>query len=143
MPPRISRLQRCDRIRACLLQRKEGSLGAPRAKNNPSAVSDPLVVQPTAVRYRVLGLTFLMSFLMYMERGVMGAVAPSIRRDFHIDLITWGWCVSAFNWSYTLCQIPGGWMSDRRGSRFTLAWAVAWWSACVAAIGFSFSAVSL
>jgi len=118
-------------------------LGAPETKNNATAVTAEPAQRPTAIRYRVLGLTFIMSYLMYMERAVMGAVTPSIRSDFHIDLITWGWCLSAFNWSYTLFQIPGGWMSDRKGARFTLAWAVAWWSVFVAGIGFSFSAVSL
>src|ERR1700723_3875165 len=99
--------------------------------------------RPTRVRYRVLWLSFLMAFLMYMERGAIGAAAPSIMREFGINKITMGWSVSAFNWSYALFQVPGGWMADRFGSRIVLATAIAWWSAFTAATGLSFSAVSL
>src|SRR5579872_988196 len=97
----------------------------------------------TRVRYRVLGLSFLMAFLMYMERGAIGTAAPNIMRDFRIDKITMGWSVSAFNWSYALFQVPSGWLADRFGSRIVLAGAIAWWSAFTAGTGLSFSALSL
>jgi len=84
-----------------------------------------------------------MSFLMYMERGVMGAVTPSIMQEFHIDKITMGWSASAFNLAYALFQVPGGWMSDRFGARAVLTGSLAWWSAFTAAIGLSFSPMSL
>jgi MFS family permease len=99
--------------------------------------------RPTRVRYRVLWLSFLMAFLMYMERGAIGAAAPNIMREFGINKITMGWSVSAFNWSYALFQVPGGWMADRFGSRIVLAAAIAWWSAFTAATGLSFNALSL
>src|SRR5260370_17208496 len=94
------------------------------------------------VRYEVLGMSFLMAFLMYMERGAIGAVAPSIMREFHVDKITMGWAISAFSWSYALCQIPGGWMADRFGPRAVLAVAMAWWSIFTAATAISFNAIS-
>jgi len=108
--------------------------------------ADPPSVVPVAatrVRYRALGLTFLMAFLMYMERGAIGAAAPNIMREFRIDKITMGWSVSAFNWSYALFQVPGGWMADRFGSRIVLAGAMAWWSVFTAGTGLSVSAISL
>ena len=97
----------------------------------------------TRVRYRVLGLSFLMAFMMYMERGAIGAAAPTIMREFHVDKISMGWAISAFNWSYALCQVPCGWMADRFGPRIILAAAMAWWSVFTAATGFTFSAASL
>src|ERR1700675_2047980 len=105
----------------------------------PSAIA----AAATRVRYRVLGMSFLMAFLMYMERGAIGAAAPSIMREFHIDKVTMGWAISAFNWSYALCQIPGGWMADRFGPRAVLAVAMAWWSVFTAATALSFNAISL
>jgi MFS family permease len=95
------------------------------------------------VRYRVLGLSFLMAFMMYMERGAIGAAAPTIMREFHVDKISMGWAVSAFNLSYAVFQVPGGWMADRFGPRIILAAAMAWWSVFTAATGFTFSASSL
>ncbi len=99
--------------------------------------------RPTRVRYQVLGLTFLMAFLMYMERGAIGAATPDIMREFRIDKITMGWSVSAFNWSYALFQVPTGWLADRFGSRIVLAGAIAWWSVFTAGTGLSFSSPSL
>src|SRR5271157_3761714 len=95
------------------------------------------------VRYRVLGLSFLMAFMMYMERGAIGAAAPAIMREFHVNKISMGWAVSAFSWSYALFQVPGGWMADRFGPRIILAAAMAWWSVFTAAMGFTFNAPSL
>jgi len=54
-----------------------------------------------------------------------------------------GWSVSAFNWTYALFQIPGGWLADRFGSRIVLASAITWWSIFTAATGGAFSAGSL
>jgi hypothetical protein len=56
-----------------------------------------VIVVPTRVRFHVLGLTFLMAFLIYMERGAIGAASPGIVKEFRIDKITMGWSVSAFN----------------------------------------------
>ena len=98
---------------------------------------------PSAVRYRVLGLTFLMAFMMYMERGAIGAATPSIMREFHVDKITMGWSISAFNWSYAMFQVPGGWLADRFGARIVLAASMLWWSVFTAATGLTFSVWSL
>ncbi|MBI3696943.1 MAG: MFS transporter [Acidobacteria bacterium] len=95
------------------------------------------------VRYGVLLLTFLTSFIMYVDRVCMGTAAPSIMADFHLSKIAMGWSSSAFNWAYALFQVPGGWMADRYGARLVLAGAMAWWSAFTAATGFSFNAISL
>jgi MFS family permease len=95
------------------------------------------------VRYEVLGMTFLMAFVMYMERGAIGASTPSIMREFHLTKTTMGWAISAFNWLYALCQMPGGWMPDRFGARLVLAAAMAWWSIFTATSGLCFNAISL
>ena len=95
------------------------------------------------VRYLVLLLTFLTSFIMYMDRVCMGTAAPSIMADFGLSKIAMGWSSSAFNWAYALFQVPGGWMADRYGPRLVLAGAMAWWSAFTAATGMSFNAASL
>jgi len=110
----------------------------------PRGPADPARPPPASqVRYRVLGLSFLMAFLMYMERGAIGASAPTIMREFHVDKISMGWAVSAFNWSYALCQVPAGWMADRFGPRIILAAAMAWWSVFTAGTGLTFSVSSL
>jgi MFS transporter, ACS family, glucarate transporter len=127
--------------------RKEGpalnSMIGQRKNTGENKVEAMRDAAATCVRYHVLGLTFFMAMLMYMERGAIGAAVPSIMREFRIDKITMGWSVSAFNWSYALFQVPGGWLADRYGSRIVLTAAIAWWSAFTAATSLSFNAISL
>src|SRR5260370_30844976 len=86
------------------------------------------VTAASHTRYRVLGLTFLVAFVMYMDRVCMGTAAPMIMREFGLDKITMGWSVSAFNWAYALFQVPGGWMAERYGPGIILASALARWA---------------
>ena len=81
----------------------------------PTSNAVPAV--PTHVRYNVLILTFCITFMMYVDRAVMGSATPAIMREFHLTKIGMGWSTSAFNWSYALFQVPGGWLADRYGPR--------------------------
>jgi sugar phosphate permease len=85
----------------------------------------------------------MVGLVMYLDRACMGTATPIIMREFRIDKITMGWSVSAFNWTYALFQIPGGWLADRFGSRIVLAGAITWWSIFTAATGGAFGAGSL
>lgn len=95
------------------------------------------------VRYRVLMLTFVVAFVMYMDRACIGAAAPDIMREFGLDKIQMGWAASAFNWAYALFQVPAGWMADRYGPRLILGVAIAWWSVFTAGTGLAFNLLSL
>ena len=53
--------------------------------------------QATNVRYRVLFLTFILAFIMYLDRVCMGTAAPTIMKEFGLNKVTMGWSVSAFN----------------------------------------------
>ena len=93
------------------------------------------VSKASRARYCVLLLSFVVGMVMYMDRACIGTAAPWIRREFGIDKIAIGWSLSAFNWTYGLFQVPGGWLADRFGSRIVLAVAIAWWSVFTAATG--------
>jgi len=125
---------------------REGALTSLGTKIDPGpdrAAGSSLDSAPSRVRFHVLGLTFFMAFMMYMERGAIGAAAPKIMREFHLDKITMGWSISAFNWSYAMFQVPGGWLADRFGSRLVLGISMAWWAIFTAATGLSYNATSL
>src|SRR4051794_14337824 len=98
---------------------------------------------PTRTRYYILILSFVVGLVMYLDRACMGAATPNIMREFGLNKIAMGWSASAFNWTYALFQVPGGWLADRFGSRIVLSAAVAWWSIFTAATGATFSASSL
>ena len=107
----------------------------------PSSIPMQASSRSSRARYYVLGLSFLVGLVMYLDRACMGTATPMIMREFRLDKITMGWSVSAFNWSYALFQIPGGWLADRFGSRIVLAGAIAWWSIFTAATGLASSAM--
>ncbi len=97
----------------------------------------------TRVRYRVLTLTFLTAFIMYVDRVCIGAAAPAIREEFGFDLPTMGYIFSAFSLGYALFQVPGGWAADKFGPRKILTLSVAWWSVFTAATALAFNALSM
>src|SRR3954470_15603875 len=109
----------------------------------PPAVPLTGSLRPSRVRYYVLGLSFLVGLVMFLDRACMGTATPMIMREFRLDKITMGWSVSAFNWTYAVFQVPGGWLADRFGSRLVLAGAITWWSIFTASTGISSSAMSL
>jgi MFS family permease len=47
-------------------------------------------------------------------------LSPMIRSDFSLDYTYAGWVISAFNLSYGIGQLPGGWLADRIGPRFMI-----------------------
>lgn len=101
-----------------------------------------VTVALTHVRRRVLMLTFLVAFVMYMDRTCIGVAAPTLMREFEIDKIQMSWAASAFNVAYTLFQVPAGRMADRYGPRWILDAAVAWWSVFTAATGLAYGFLS-
>ena len=111
----------------------------PQSGPRPPAPDPASEASPTRVRYYVLWLSFVVAFVMYLDRACMGTATPSIMREFGLDKIAMGWSTSAFNWTYALFQVPGGWLADRFGSRLVLAAAIAWWSAFTAATARSFA----
>jgi sugar phosphate permease len=80
-------------------------------------------------------LTFLVAFVMYVDRSCIGVLTPTLMQEFGLNKIQMGWAASAFNAAYTLFQVPAGWMADRYGPRVILGVAIAWWSVFTATTG--------
>lgn len=79
-------------------------------------------------RWVVLALVFLAITINYIDRMVMGLVAPTLREEFHIDAKAYGYITAAFGLSYALGQaISGRWL-DWVGTRIGYAIALTAWS---------------
>ena len=79
------------------------------------------------VRWRVLFVLFVVSFVNYFLRNALSVAAPSIQDEFGYSNQEIGWILNAFNISYTLLMIPGGIFGERYGPRRALGGiAVAW-----------------
>jgi MFS transporter, ACS family, glucarate transporter len=88
-------------------------------------------------------MTVAVYMITYMDRVVMSNAAPSIRSELGLSLVAMGWILASFQWSYSLFQIPGGWLGDRIGPRRALTLIVTWWSIFTAATGMAWSAASM
>jgi sugar phosphate permease len=73
------------------------------------------------VRWVVLLLLCLMYLITYLDRVSMANTAPLIIKEYGFSKITMGVIFSAFIWSYSLFQVPGGWLGDRFGPRKVLS----------------------
>lgn len=100
-------------------------------------------LQPSRVRYAVLGVTFAMAFLLYLHRFCMSYAQRYIREDLQLSNDDLSLCFSAFFLSYALAQVPSGWMSDRYGARVMLSLYILVWSFFTAMMGWTMGLASL
>ncbi|MDX2267764.1 MAG: MFS transporter [Bryobacter sp.] len=90
-----------------------------------------------APRWWVVGVFYLSSTLNYLDRQLLGALAPAIQEEFHINNEQYGYILSVFAIVYMLCSPLAGWMLDRLGLNLGSALAVGLWSAAGLARGFT------
>ena len=111
----------------------------------PTATAQQTARRPgaTHVRHIVLGLTVAAYMITYMDRVVISAAVPTIRKEFGFSLATMASVIAAFRWGYALFQIPGGWLGDRIGPRRALTIIVAWWSVFTSATALAWGATSM
>ena len=82
------------------------------------------------------------TFVMSLDRTAMTIAAPTIQHEYGFSLVSMGWILTAFTWTYALLQVPAGWLAERIGPRRALYWANVLWSALTAATPLGFSVPS-
>lgn len=87
------------------------------------------------VRVSVVLFLCVLSFLTYYDRQCIVRAQESIQKELAITDEQMGLILGAFWLAYALFEIPGGWMGDRIGSRFTLTRIVLAWSLFTALTG--------
>ncbi|MGI4856452.1 MAG: MFS transporter [Janthinobacterium lividum] len=94
-------------------------------------------VPPRIRRAQFTAVTLLMisGIVNYLDRGTLAVANPLIRADLGLSLAEMGWLLSAFSWSYALCQLPVGALVDRIGARWLLGIGLIIWSFAQAAGG--------
>jgi len=84
-------------------------------------------MKATGVRWRVLALLILASFISYVQRSNLSLAAPAMVQDLALTWNQWGIVMAALMAGYAIFQFPGGLLCDRFGPRRVLAViAVAW-----------------
>ena len=69
-----------------------------------------------------------LAMVTYLDRACIGAMAPSIRREFGLSESQMGWVFFSFIFAYALFEIPTARWADRRGAKAVLTRIVSWWS---------------
>jgi MFS family permease len=74
-------------------------------------------------------------FINYIDRGVLSTAAPLLQADLHLTDTQLGMLGSAFFWTYSLVQIPVGWVAERFGADRVLTAGLVVWAAATILIG--------
>ncbi len=88
-------------------------------------------------RFLVVLMLFVTVVINYLDRANMAVAAPALRQSFGLDTHQLGFVLSAFGWSYVLCQIPGGLFVDRVNPRVFYPLLIGLWSLTTLLVGFS------
>ena len=84
-------------------------------------------MKPTWVRWRLVSLLVVASFVAYLLRTNMSVAGESMMTDLGLTKVQLGQVLAAFAWGYGLFQIPGGIFGDKAGGRRALTlMALAW-----------------
>ncbi|PYV88066.1 MAG: hypothetical protein DMG05_16255 [Acidobacteria bacterium] len=90
-------------------------------------------------RWAVVSLLFLGVLVSYIDRGNLSIAAVPIMKDLKLSPAVMGTLMSAFFWSYSLLQIPAGYLIDRFGYKWTYGAAFILWSLASTGIGLAHS----
>jgi ACS family glucarate transporter-like MFS transporter len=101
----------------------------------PGADAAPSDHGPTHVRWVILALLFMMSFVAYVLRSNMSIAGESIMGDLGLSTIQLGMVLSAFAWGYAIFQFPGGIFGEIVGSRRALSLIAVLWGILTIATG--------
>lgn len=83
---------------------------------------------PTRFRYWIVLFLFLLTSINFADRATLSLVGTDLAKQLKLDPVAMGYVFSAFSWAYVICQIPGGWLLDRFGSKVIYGWSIALWS---------------
>ena len=92
---------------------------------------------PRIRRSQTLALVLLVvcGVINYLDRATLAVANEYIRADLGLSLGQMGLLLSAFSWSYALCQLPVGALVDKVGPRWLLGIGLVVWSLAQAAGG--------
>ena len=109
--------------------------------NSAPPIRQEITLTPPTQRRRglLLSLLFAAALINYIDRGNLSIAAPILMRSFDFSLVKMGTLLSAFFWTYSLLQIPVGYLVDRYPLKFVYAGAFLLWSIASALVGLSSS----
>jgi MFS family permease len=94
-------------------------------------------------RWSIVGLLATALFINYVDRGAVPTAAPLIQDELALSPRQLGVLFSAFFWTYSILQIPVGWVAERYGAQRVLAAGLAVWACATMLVGIVHSFAAL
>ncbi len=88
-------------------------------------------------------MLFAATVLNYVDRQTLSILASAVQKDLRIDDVGYAHIVQYFLVAYALSYLVAGWVTDKLGSKLTLALFLGWWSFANMATGWVRSAGEL
>ena len=88
-------------------------------------------------------LLYIAYCISYIDRAAISLALAQIGKDFNLQAADLGIIISAFFLGYAAMQVPGGWLSDRFGSKYVVIVTIVMWSLFTAFTSLAWSLTSL
>lgn len=88
-------------------------------------------------------LLYIAYCISYIDRAAISLALAQIGKDFNLQAADLGIVISAFFLGYAAMQVPGGWLSDRFGSKYVVIVTITMWSLFTAFTSLAWSLASL
>ncbi|MEM6963914.1 MAG: MFS transporter [Bacteroidota bacterium] len=100
-------------------------------------------MKPTRKRYNILALIFITVVINYLDRSNISVAAFALKDELDLSNVQLGIIFSAFAWTYSTLQIPGGIIVDRVRPRILYPIILTLWSVATLIQGFVSSLAAL
>jgi ACS family hexuronate transporter-like MFS transporter len=84
--------------------------------------------KPSKLRWAILALLFTSTVLNYLDRQALSILTVEIQKDMHMSTMEYAKVVQVFLVTYTISLLGAGWITDKLGTKVSLALFVGWWS---------------
>lgn len=91
----------------------------------------------------LIALLFFAAAINYIDRGSLSVAAPRLVTELSLSPVQMGFLLSAFFWTYSLCQLLSGWLADRYPVTWVFGLGFLLWSAATMGSAFAGGLVSL
>ena len=116
---------------------RESTLHSSEIRPDDQATNSDNRPPSSHMRFVVIGATTLAAVALYLDRICIAEIAKldEFRNSLGLTETQVGGIMSAFFFTYALCQVPAGWLSDRLGARRMLPLYICVWSLCTIMTG--------